>query len=114
MRRRLVGLGLVEARTSTLISQAEIPSQGAVKLKNPLSDDHVALRPILLPGLLKVLSRNLNLGARSIRLFELGPIFVPPDAAERRALGIVLSGPADRMVHWRGSSKRDRNSARSE
>jgi phenylalanyl-tRNA synthetase beta chain len=106
LRERLVGLGLFEARTSTLISRAEIPSQGAVELKNPLSDDHVALRPILLPGLLKVLGRNLNLGARSIRLFEIGPIFVPPDAAERRALGIVLSGPADRMVHWRGSSKR--------
>ena len=53
-----------------------------------------------------MLSRNLNLGARSIRLFELGPIFVPPDAAEKRGLGIVLSGPADRMVHWHGSSKR--------
>ncbi|HEX7518517.1 MAG TPA: phenylalanine--tRNA ligase subunit beta [Chthoniobacterales bacterium] len=106
LRRRLVGLGLYEARTSTLISRAEIPSQGAVELTNPLSDDHVALRPILLPGLLKVLVRNLNWGARSIRLFEIGRIFLPPDAAERCALGIVLSGPADRTTHRPDSSKR--------
>jgi phenylalanyl-tRNA synthetase beta chain len=97
---------LYEARTSTLISRAEIQSQGAVELKNPLSDDHVALRPILLPGLLKVLVRNLNWGARSIRMFEIGRIFLPPDAAEGCALGIVLSGPADRTTHRPGSSKR--------
>jgi phenylalanyl-tRNA synthetase beta chain len=106
LRKRLVGLGLFEARTSTLISRPEIPNQGAVELKNPLSDDHVALRPILLPGLLRVLERNLSFGARSIRLFEIGRVFVPPDAAERRALGIVLSGPAEGTVHWRGSLKR--------
>jgi phenylalanyl-tRNA synthetase beta chain len=106
LRQRLVGLGLVESRTSTLISRAEIPAQGAVELKNPLSDDHVALRPVLLPGMLKVVKRNLSSGARSIRLFEIGRTFLPPDAAEGRALGIVLSGVADGMVHWRSSSKR--------
>jgi phenylalanyl-tRNA synthetase beta chain len=106
LRQRLVGLGLVESRTSTLISRAEIPTPGAVELKNPLSDDHVALRPVLLPGMLKVVKRNLSSGARSIRLFEIGRTFLPPDAAEERALGIVLSGVADGMVHWRSQSKR--------
>ena len=108
LRQRLVALGLFEARTSALISRADASTsaRGAVDLKNPLSEDHVALRPSLTAGLLDVLMRNQNMGASSIRFFELGRVFVPPDATERRSLGLLFSGEAASAPHWRATAKR--------
>jgi phenylalanyl-tRNA synthetase beta chain len=108
LRQRLVGLGIFEVRTSALISRADASTsaRGAVDLKNPLSEDHVALRPSLTAGLLDVLIRNQNMGAASIRLFELGRVFLPPDAREQRSLGLLFSGDAASAPHWRGGAKR--------
>ena len=108
LRQRLVALGLFEARTSALISRADATTsaRGAVDLKNPLSEDHVALRPSLTAGLLDVLIRNQNMGASSIRFFELGRVFVPPDASERRSLGLLFCGDAANAPHWRATAKR--------
>ncbi|MDQ6765358.1 MAG: phenylalanine--tRNA ligase subunit beta [Verrucomicrobiota bacterium] len=106
LRERLIALGLFEARTSVLISRASATHDGAVSLRNPLSEDHVALRASIVRGLLDVLARNVNMGAASIRLFELGNIFLPPDAMEKRALGLVLSGGAASGSHWRAGEKR--------
>lgn len=106
IRQRLVALGLFEARTSALIPRAVAEQDGAVVLRNPLSEDHVALRPSVVRGLLEVLARNVNMGATSVRLFELGNIFTAPDASEKRALGLVFSGAAASAPHWRASEKR--------
>ncbi len=106
LRQRLIALGLFEARTSALVSRAAAIEDGAVELRNPLSEDHVALRPSVVRGLLDVLARNVNMGATSIRLFELGNIFVPPHGSEKRALGLVLSGAAASGAHWRATEKR--------
>src|SRR5207302_3210291 len=49
MRERLVARGLSEARTSKLIPRsASAFSEKAIALRNPLSEDHVALRPSLI------------------------------------------------------------------
>lgn len=106
VRQRLVALGLFEARTSALIPRAVAEQDGAVALRNPLSEDHVALRPSVVRGLLEVFARNVNMGATSIRLFELGNIFIAPNASEKRALGLVFSGAAATAPHWRASEKR--------
>ena len=108
IRQRLVALGLFEVRTSALISRADASTsaRGAVDLKNPLSEDHVALRPSLTAGLLDVFIRNQNMGASSIRLFELGRVFVPPDATEQRSLGLLFCGEAAGGAHWRAGAKR--------
>jgi phenylalanyl-tRNA synthetase beta chain len=108
LRQRLTALGLFEVRTSALIPRkdAETAATGAVGLKNPLSEDHVALRPSLVSGLLDVLARNQNMGASSVRLFELGRIFLPPDAREQRALGLLFSGNVTSSAHWRAAAKR--------
>jgi phenylalanyl-tRNA synthetase beta chain len=89
-----------------LIPRAVAEQDGAVALRNPLSEDHVALRPSVVRGLLDVLSRNVNMGATSIRLFEVGNIFIAPEASEKRALGLVFSGAAATAPHWRASEKR--------
>jgi len=107
LRQRLVARGLSEARTSALIPrQAGLFGTGALELRNPLSEDHVALRPTLLAGLLDVLARNARAGASSIRLFELGHVFSPPDAEEKRKLALVLCGEAEGNAHWRATSRR--------
>ena len=53
MRRRLAAAGLNEVRTSKLLPRERLAfGENAIELRNPLSKDHVALRPSLLPGLL--------------------------------------------------------------
>jgi phenylalanyl-tRNA synthetase beta chain len=109
LRQRLVARGFLEARTSTLIGRQSLGSgfgRGAVELRNPLSEDHVALRPSLVPGLVAALERNLRAGAKSVRLFEAGRVFLPPDGKEMRRLGLLLSGEASGSMHWRGDHSR--------
>jgi phenylalanyl-tRNA synthetase beta chain len=107
LRQRLVARGLSEVRTSALIPRdASLFAEGAVALRNPLSEDHVALRPTLLSNLISVLARNVRNGANSIRLFELGRVFSPPDASEKRSLGLIFSGDLRRQAHWHTASGR--------
>ena len=106
LRERLAARGLFEVRTSKLIAR-NAPAFGgkAIALKNPLSEDHVALRPSLLSGLLGVLERNLRAGAQSVRLFEMGRAFLSPDAKEERRLALLLCGNRDSDPHWRSSAR---------
>ena len=102
LRERLAANGLVEARCSKLIPRNAIAfGENAIELRNPLSEDHVALRPSLLVGLLGVLDHNVRAGAERVAIFELGRVFVPPTGKEERRLGILLSGNATGEPHWR-------------
>lgn len=108
LRERMTANGLFEACTSALIprgSQSNAFREGALELRNPLSEDHVALRPSLIPGLLEVLARNLRQGSTSIRLFELGRAFLPGNGAEAQRLSLLLCGNAE-QPHWRTTAKR--------
>ena len=107
MRERLVAGGLFEARTSKLIPRnASAFNEGAVQLRNPLSEDHVALRPSLIGGLLGVLERNINAGADSVAIFEIGRAFIPPSGKEERHLAILLWGNVETAPSWRMQDKR--------
>src|ERR1700730_11705782 len=105
LRERLVARGLSEARTSKLIPRAAI-TENSIELRNPLSEDHVALRPNLLPGLLAILDRNVRARAERLALFELGRVFVPPEGKEERHLGLLLWGNVSGAPHWRADEKR--------
>ncbi|MEY2528557.1 MAG: phenylalanyl-tRNA synthetase beta chain [Verrucomicrobiota bacterium] len=100
VRSRLVGRGLNEVRTSKLISRKTGAREGAIELRNPLNEDHAALRKSFLSPLLNVLERNVLAGAQRVAIFELGRVFLPPTAKEERHLGIVLSGKVAPSVHW--------------
>ena len=103
----LAARGLAEVRTSKLISRHSIAlGENAIKLRNPLSEDHVALRPALLAGLLDVLDRNVRAGAEHVVIFELGRVFIPPTGKEERRLGILLWGNTTSTPHWRAQMKR--------
>src|SRR5215216_1986006 len=106
LRDRLTGSGLSEVRTSKLISRSASALSEAIELRNPLSEDHVALRPNLIGGLLDVLERNLRGGAESVSIFEIGRVFIPPSAKEERHLGILLSGNIPNVSNWRSQNRR--------
>jgi phenylalanyl-tRNA synthetase beta chain len=106
LRDRLTGSGFSEVRTSKLISRSASALSEAVALRNPLSEDHVALRPNLISGLLDVLERNIRSGAESVSIFEIGRVFIPPSGKEERHLAILLSGNIASTPNWRSHARR--------
>jgi phenylalanyl-tRNA synthetase beta chain len=101
LRERLSAQGLWEVRTSKLIPRSAAAASSAIELRNPLTEDHVALRPNLISGLFAVLDRNVRAGAERVAIFEIGRTFLPPQATEHRHLGILLWGNATSAPHWR-------------
>jgi phenylalanyl-tRNA synthetase beta chain len=84
--RALAGSGYVEVLSSPFCSAAdadalqlpaEDPQRTAVIIANPLSEDEPLLRTTLLPGLLRVLARNVGRGFADVALFETGLVFHP-------------------------------------
>jgi phenylalanyl-tRNA synthetase beta chain len=106
LRNRLTASGLSEVRTSKLISRSASALSEAMELRNPLSEDHVALRPNLISGLLDVLERNIRAGAESVFIFEIGRAFIPPSGKEERHLGILLWGNVGSAPNWRSQTRR--------
>jgi phenylalanyl-tRNA synthetase beta chain len=107
LRRDLIAIGLTEARTSSLIARSELAqATGAIELRNPLSEDHVALRTSLIAGLLGAVARNIRAGAERIALFEIGNTFSPPTGEQQRKLAIALCGQAASVKDWRSAKKR--------
>ena len=100
VRRAAAARGLDEAVTWSFVSEAEAaPFGGAAwTLANPISEELKAMRPSLLPGLLSAAHRNLNRGAGSVRLFEIGRRYLAD--AERPTLGVALAGDR-RPRGWR-------------
>jgi phenylalanyl-tRNA synthetase beta chain len=106
-RSRLAAVGLNEVRTSKLLPRERFAfSESAIELRNPLSEDHVALRPSILAGLLAVLDRNIRAGAERVAIFEIGRTFIPPSGKEERHLGILLWGNAASAANWRSAKSR--------
>jgi len=109
LRQQLIGAGLNEVRSSRLVPRAVLGSgfaERAAELRNALNEDHVALRPSLIPGLLDVVGRNLRAGVSSIALFEVGRVFDPETAVEGQRLAIALTGAPTNTAGWRGEDKR--------
>src|SRR5437899_7848478 len=107
-RSRLAAVGLNEVRTSKLLPRELVAfSEGAIELRNPLSEDHVALRPSILAGLLAVLDRNIRAGAARVAIFEIGRTFIPPAGKEERHLGVLLWGNIASAPDWRSAQSRN-------
>jgi phenylalanyl-tRNA synthetase beta chain len=106
-RGRLAAARLNEVRTSKLLPRERVAfSEGAIELRNPLSEDAVALRPSILAGLLPVLDRNIRAGAERVAIFEIGRTFIPPSGKEERHLGLLLWGNVARAEDWRSQTNR--------
>jgi len=107
LRMMLAARGFDEARTSKLLPRGAIAfGENAIELRNPLSEDHVALRPSLIPGLLGVLGRNVRAGVERVSIFELGRIFLHADGEEERKLGLLVWGNSASASNWKTQTKR--------
>ena len=106
VRRAAAARGLDEAINWSFIGEAEAnlfahnsEGQAAHVLANPISEEMKAMRPSLLPGLIAAARRNVDRGAKSVRLFEVGRRYLAD--GERPTVGIILSG--DRAPRdWQG------------
>ena len=94
VRRAAASRGLDEAVTWSFIGEAEASGFGGGDwvLANPISEEMKVMRPSLLPGLIAAVRRNLDRGAASVRLFEVGRRYLAD--GEKPTLGIVLAGEA--------------------
>jgi len=91
-RRTAAARGLDEAVTWSFISDREADAFGGGdwRVANPISEEMKVMRPSLLPGLIAAARRNLDRGAASVRLFELGRRYLAD--AEHPTLGLLLAG----------------------
>ncbi len=106
LRRRLAALGLHECQTIKLISEAQLrealplrPLQegDVIRVKLPLSEDHVVMRPSIVPGLVVSAVRNVRQLAKSLRFFEMGRVFRNAGGGKARdqeseTLALLVSG----------------------
>jgi phenylalanyl-tRNA synthetase beta chain len=132
----LAASGYVEVISSPFGSAADAdrmqlppgdPRRRAPRLVNPIREEEPLLRTTLLPGLLRVLNRNLGRGFADVALFETGLVFLgqpdgphvapilpvdrAPTVAEQatlqaalpdqpRHLGVVLAGHREQSGWW--------------
>ena len=92
--RALAGAGHVEVLSSPFASAAdadrlqlgpEDPRRRAPRIANPISEEEPLLRSTLLPGLLRVLGRNIGRGFADVALFETGLVFQTRPEGQRPA-----------------------------
>ena len=92
--RSLAGSGYVEVLSQPFSSAADFdrlllpgddPRRRAPVIANPLNDDEPLLRTMVLPGLLRVLVRNIGRGFADIGLFETGRVFLQHQGGPRTA-----------------------------
>jgi phenylalanyl-tRNA synthetase beta chain len=138
--RVLAASGFVEVTSSPFAAAADFdrlllpatdPRRDALAITNPLSEDEPLMRTTLLPGLLRVLARNIGRGFSDVALFESGLVFRPrpggrqvapilrvdraPDVAELAQLaaalpdqplriGLVLAGDRE-LPGWWGAGR---------
>lgn len=111
LRRACAAQGMCEARSLTLVpaeplggAYTGVPAAEWIRVKNPMIDDQVVLRPNLLHGLLKAVSANAQNGP--VRLFELGRVFRSGAVEETLHLAFVLSGAVSERT-WRSPAGPD-------
>lgn len=100
LRSSLVGLGLNEVVTHSMVSKEALASFGiaeddlTVEIFNPLSREQEVLRPKLIPSLAFCVADNLNQRQEHIGIFEVARVFEGPldKAREELRLGVAVCG----------------------
>ncbi len=110
IRTRLIAAGLNEVITNSMQDEMRARLSGAepVSILNPQNQEMGFLRTSLMPGMLDVVVRNINVNLPDLRLFEIGHVFcrdasaapkLVEDFLEEERLGFVLTG-AGSTGHW--------------
>ncbi len=108
----LAGCGLQEVITYSLTSLETLrqlsPQVQPLRVANPITTEQEYLRTTLFPGLLSALSANEKHEEESIRLFEVGKVYLPREGdlpQERYLVAGVLGGSRlDRSWHGPGEA----------
>ncbi len=103
----LVGVGLSEAITLSLVSPADLERAGApldrvVRATNPLRAEESVLRTAVLPGLLRAVAGNTAQGLADVALFEMGRVFLTPNGPR----GPLPDEPEHVALAWAGQVRR--------
>ena len=107
----LVGIGLSEAITLSLVSPADLERAGApldrvVRATNPLRSEESVLRTAILPGLLRAVAGNRAHGLADVALFEMGRVFLTPAGRRRAGDDPLPDEPEHVALAWAGSIRR--------
>ncbi len=108
-RRALAARGMNEAVTwsFTQTPWAEMFGGGAdeLRLANPISADMDMMRPSLLPNLIAAVKRNVDRGAASVALFEIGNIYSGTAPENQNMVAGGVRRGADAPRHWAGPGR---------
>ncbi|MBT8160216.1 MULTISPECIES: phenylalanine--tRNA ligase subunit beta [Arthrobacter] len=103
----LADAGLTEVLSYPFVSKAtndtfgvaeEGASRTAVKLANPISEEHGYLRTSILPGLIEVARRNHSRGFRDLAVFEAGSVFLPDGQLGTPSIPPLGIKPSDEVL----------------
>lgn len=104
VRQILANQGLLEAVTYSFMSQEMGKAFGGISedlvLLNPISQELEAMRPSLLPHLLKAVLDNQARGEGSVRLFEVGPQYTATDPKGQKIMVTGLRAGSFHFGSW--------------
>jgi phenylalanyl-tRNA synthetase beta chain len=89
---------VTKAANDTFGVAAEGAESRALKLANPISEEHGFLRTSILPGLIEVAKRNHSRGFRDLALFETGLVFLPGEKLGTASIPPLGVKPADEVL----------------
>jgi phenylalanyl-tRNA synthetase beta chain len=112
LRRTLRAAGYTETISSTFCSATDANAfaqqpNSIVQLGNPLSEEVGFLRPSLVPGMLSMLTHNLNREVDDLRLFEMGTIFTSISERVQEKPSLVVGATGTAIVPHALGSLRD-------
>ncbi|EMY35964.1 phenylalanyl-tRNA ligase subunit beta [Arthrobacter crystallopoietes BAB-32] len=102
----LADAGLTEVLSYPFVTKADNDTFGspdgagrsALKLANPLSDEHGYLRTSVLPGLLETARRNHSRGFRDLAVYEAGLVFLPGERLGSASIPPLGALPAEDVL----------------
>ena len=82
------------------------PLRDSLKILNPLGEDTSIMRTTILPSMLEIVTRNYNFRNKSVRLYELGKIYLPREdglADEPKILSLGAYGDGVDFFSFKGT-----------
>ena len=82
------------------------PLRKSLKILNPLGEDTSIMRTTILPSMLEIVTRNYNFRNKSVRLYELGKIYLPREdglADEPKFLSLGAYGDGADFFSFKGT-----------
>ena len=82
------------------------PLRRSLKILNPLGEDTSIMRTTILPSMLEIVTRNYNFRNKSVRLYELGKIYLPREdglADEPKFLSLGAYGDGADFFSFKGT-----------